>query len=185
MGGQDGTAGREGTRPGLKMQECLASSSPLSTPARGTAAGRFRRTREQSRGKSTVRFAPSPAVTISSCTVRVEPTRVCTLSPRWRISTSARPSPRSPLVRRVNEELPADINILEATVVPHRFHARHDAVARQYVYQIARRRTAFAKPYVWWIKEPLDVDRASPGRAQLHRPARFQIIRGRRCWWRT
>jgi tRNA pseudouridine38-40 synthase len=44
-------------------------------------------------------------------------------------------------------------------VVPHRFHARHDAVARQYVYQIAKRRTAFAKPYVWWVKEPLDVDR--------------------------
>jgi tRNA pseudouridine38-40 synthase len=64
-----------------------------------------------------------------------------------------------PLVRRLNEELPADINILAATVVPHRFHARHDAVARQYVYQIARRRTAFAKPYVWWVKEPLDVDR--------------------------
>ena len=63
-----------------------------------------------------------------------------------------------PLVRRVNDELPADINILAATVVPHRFHARHDAVARQYVYQIAKRRTAFAKPYVWWVKEPLDVD---------------------------
>ena len=64
-----------------------------------------------------------------------------------------------PLVRRLNDELPADINILAATVVPHRFHARHDAVARQYVYQIAKRRTAFAKPYVWWVKEPLDVDR--------------------------
>ena len=67
--------------------------------------------------------------------------------------------PADSLLRRVNDELPADINILEATVVPHRFHARHDAVARQYVYQIARRRTAFAKPYVWWIREPLDVDR--------------------------
>ena len=46
-----------------------------------------------------------------------------------------------------------------ATQVPHRFHARHDAVARRYLYQIARRRTAFAKPYVWWVKEPLDVAR--------------------------
>ena len=67
--------------------------------------------------------------------------------------------PADPLVRRLNDELPADINILAATVVPHRFHARHDAVARQYMYQIARRRTAFAKPFVWWVKEPLDVDR--------------------------
>lgn len=40
---------------------------------------------------------------------------------------------------------------------PHKFHARHDAIARAYVYQIARRRTAFAKPFVWWVKDPLDV----------------------------
>ena len=30
-------------------------------------------------------------------------------------------------------------------------------MARRYLYQIARRRTAFAKAYVWWVKEPLDV----------------------------
>jgi tRNA pseudouridine38-40 synthase len=41
---------------------------------------------------------------------------------------------------------------------PHRFHARHDAVSRRYLYQIARRRTAFGKPFVWWIREPLDLD---------------------------
>ena len=56
-------------------------------------------------------------------------------------------------------ELPADINVLRATVVPHRFHARRDAVARRYLYQIARRRTALAKPFVWWVKEPLDLAR--------------------------
>jgi tRNA pseudouridine38-40 synthase len=67
--------------------------------------------------------------------------------------------PPDTLVERLNGELPPDINILGASVVPHRFHARHDAVARRYLYQIARRRTAFAKPYVWWVKEPLDVDR--------------------------
>jgi tRNA pseudouridine38-40 synthase len=67
--------------------------------------------------------------------------------------------PADTLRRRLNDELPADINILAAEPVPHRFHARHDAVARRYLYQIARRRTAFAKPYVWWVKEPLDVAR--------------------------
>ena len=41
--------------------------------------------------------------------------------------------------------------------MPHRFHARHDAISRSYLYQISRRKTAFFKPYVWWIKEPLDV----------------------------
>jgi tRNA pseudouridine38-40 synthase len=67
--------------------------------------------------------------------------------------------PAATLASRLNEELPADINILTASPVPHRFHARHDAVARRYVYQLAARRTAFAKPYVWWVREPLDLER--------------------------
>ena len=67
--------------------------------------------------------------------------------------------PADTLRRRLNDDLPADINILAADPVPHRFHARHHAVARRYLYQIARRRTAFAKPFVWWIKEPLDAAR--------------------------
>ncbi len=67
--------------------------------------------------------------------------------------------PAETLRRRLNDELPADINILAATQVPHRFHARHDAVARRYLYQIARRRTAFAKAYVWWVREPIAVSK--------------------------
>jgi tRNA pseudouridine38-40 synthase len=67
--------------------------------------------------------------------------------------------PPDTLTRRLNDELPTDINVLTSAVVPHRFHARHDAVARRYLYQIARRRTAFAKPFVWWVKEDVDVDR--------------------------
>src|ERR1700704_2229694 len=67
--------------------------------------------------------------------------------------------PADTLRRRLNDELPADIHILAATQVPHRFHARHDALARRYLYQIARRRTAFAKAYVWWVKEPIDLER--------------------------
>jgi tRNA pseudouridine38-40 synthase len=68
--------------------------------------------------------------------------------------TSASPEQ---LRRKMNDELPADINIIAVAKAPHRFHARHDAVARSYVYQISRRRTAFGKPFVWWIKEPLDL----------------------------
>jgi tRNA pseudouridine38-40 synthase len=67
--------------------------------------------------------------------------------------------PPDTLTGRLNGELPFDINVLRAEVVPHRFHARHDAVARRYLYQIARRRTAFAKAFVWWVKDPLKVDR--------------------------
>jgi len=64
--------------------------------------------------------------------------------------------PPASLRQRLNDELPADINVLAAEVVPHRFHARHDAVARRYLYQISRRRTAFSKAFVWWVKEPID-----------------------------
>jgi tRNA pseudouridine38-40 synthase len=62
------------------------------------------------------------------------------------------------LAARINDELPADINILEASRVPHRFHARHDATSRTYIYQVALRRTAFAKPFVWWVRDPLRLD---------------------------
>jgi len=63
--------------------------------------------------------------------------------------------PPGTLALRINELLPADIHVLGATKVAHRFHARHDALSRTYVYQIARRRTAFAKPFVWWVKDDL------------------------------
>ena len=65
--------------------------------------------------------------------------------------------PPETLRRRINDALPSDINVLRIEPVRHRFHARHDAVARSYLYHIARRRTAFAKPYVWWVKDELDV----------------------------
>src|SRR6187431_2994410 len=50
------------------------------------------------------------------------------------------------LRRRINDELPADIHIRSVDKAPHKFHARHDAVERAYLYQISRRRTAFGKP---------------------------------------
>ena len=82
--------------------------------------------------------------------------------------------PPESLRRRINEALPSDINVLAVDKAPHRFHARHDAVSRAYVYQIAQRRTAFAKPFVWWVKEPLDVDGDAVGGAALCRaPATF------------
>jgi tRNA pseudouridine38-40 synthase len=60
---------------------------------------------------------------------------------------------------RINERLPADIHVNDAVSAPHRFHARHHARSRSYLYQISRRKSAFFKPYVWWVKEPLDCDR--------------------------
>lgn len=62
------------------------------------------------------------------------------------------------LRRRINDGLPADIHVRSVAPVPRTFHARHSAVRRSYLYQISRRRTAFAKPFVWWIREDLDAD---------------------------
>lgn len=56
-----------------------------------------------------------------------------------------------------NDLLPHDINILKVQNAAENFNARRDAVARYYLYQISTRRTAFAKNFVWWIKDNLNV----------------------------
>ena len=63
-----------------------------------------------------------------------------------------------PLRRALNDELPADIDVLRTAKVTRQFHARHSAVGRSYLYQVARRRTAFGKPLVWWVRDRLDTD---------------------------
>src|SRR3954471_14550886 len=60
------------------------------------------------------------------------------------------------LLRKINDLLPHDIHIVRADRAADQFHARHDAISRVYLFQIATRRTAFAKPFVWWIKDRLD-----------------------------
>ncbi len=62
------------------------------------------------------------------------------------------------LLAQMNQKLPAEICIKKIEKAPVTFHARHDAVARKYVYQIATRKTAFEKRYVWWVKEELDIE---------------------------
>ena len=57
----------------------------------------------------------------------------------------------------LNDRLPFDVNILEVAPAPAGFHARHDAQSRTYLYRISRRRTAFDKRYVWWVKDRLDL----------------------------
>ncbi|HBI48054.1 MAG TPA: tRNA pseudouridine(38-40) synthase TruA [Smithella sp.] len=59
----------------------------------------------------------------------------------------------------INDNLPASINILQVENAPPLFHARHHAVSRSYLYLIAKRRTAFGKRYVWWIKDNLHIDK--------------------------
>lgn len=66
-----------------------------------------------------------------------------------------------------NDVLPHDINILKVSNAPENFHARHDAVARYYVYQISTRRTAMAKNFVWWIKDELNAGAMAEAAAML------------------
>jgi tRNA pseudouridine38-40 synthase len=56
----------------------------------------------------------------------------------------------------INSLLPHDINILRLRRAPARFHARHDALSRYYLYQISSRRTAFGKAFVWWVRDRLN-----------------------------
>jgi tRNA pseudouridine38-40 synthase len=59
----------------------------------------------------------------------------------------------------INDNLPANINLLQVGNAPALFHARHHAVSRSYLYLIAKRRTAFGKRYVWWIKDNLHISK--------------------------
>jgi tRNA pseudouridine38-40 synthase len=61
------------------------------------------------------------------------------------------------ILRGLNDALPYDVNVLSVEPAPPAFHARHDAVSRTYLYRISRRRTAFDKRYVWWVRDRLDV----------------------------
>lgn len=76
----------------------------------------------------------------------------------------------------INDALPHDVHVLSVRHVPDRFHARHDAAMRSYLYQISRRRTALAKRNVWWIKRPLDparIERAAAFLPGMHDFANF------------
>ncbi len=67
----------------------------------------------------------------------------------------------------INDRLPPDICIISVDKADPDFHARRDAVARSYIYQISRRRTAFGKKFVWWIKDQIDVDLMNEAAKQM------------------
>ncbi len=61
------------------------------------------------------------------------------------------------LLFALNDRLPANINILKLEEAAPRFHARHHAKFRSYIYLVSKQRTAFAKKYVWWVKDNLNI----------------------------
>ena len=72
---------------------------------------------------------------------------------------TGKPMPPRKLMEGLNDRLPSNINVLRVEKVHDQFHARHHAVARTYVYLVSRYRTAFGKRYVWWVRDPLAVER--------------------------
>jgi tRNA pseudouridine38-40 synthase len=65
--------------------------------------------------------------------------------------------PEEEIAWQLNERLPFDVHVLSVVKTSTQFHARHDAKSRTYLYRISRRRTAFDKRFVWWVKDRLDV----------------------------
>lgn len=58
---------------------------------------------------------------------------------------------------RINDEMSHDVNILAVEKAAPKWHARHDARSRSYTYQISKRRDAFGKKYVWWVRDQLNL----------------------------
>jgi tRNA pseudouridine38-40 synthase len=77
---------------------------------------------------------------------------------------------RVDLRHALNDRLPPDINVLRVDDARAGFDPRREAVARYYLYQISSRRTAFAKRFVWWVKDKLD-------EAAMHEAARSLVGR--------
>ena len=77
------------------------------------------------------------------------------------------PGPLERLRRDLNDRLPPEIHLLSLREAAPGFHARHDARLRTYRYRFSLRRTAFGKPFVFWVKDSLAVDRMAEAAAAL------------------
>ena len=125
-----------------------------------------------------------------SCKERAAPTPACMPGLKWRIfefvrrkiATRRNWPPPDEILRAINSRLPSDVCLLDVAEAPNSFHARHDAVARTYMYQISTRRTAFFKKYVWWVSEPLDVAAMARAARMLIGPPRFPCFPRRRSF---
>jgi tRNA pseudouridine38-40 synthase len=70
-------------------------------------------------------------------------------------------------VMALNDALPPDIAVQSLRPVAEDFHARHSAVERVYLYQVMRRRSAFARQESFWVKDRLDAARMRAAAALL------------------
>ena len=121
--------------------------------------GRCRKAENQFREKSLMPAGNCSEVNRLICTVPEEQIEGFTQQDRWLTSILQTDLSLLRIRYGINDRLPPDICILNVENADPSFHARHDAVARSYIYQISRRRTSFGKKYVWWIKDQLDINK--------------------------
>ncbi|MBF7141365.1 MULTISPECIES: tRNA pseudouridine(38-40) synthase TruA [Pseudomonas] len=91
--------------------------------------------------------------------------------------------PERAWVMGTNSELPGDISVSWAQVMPSDFHARFKAVSRRYRYVIYNDpiRPAHLSEEVTWNHRPLDVARMAAAAAPLHGTHDFSAFRASQC----
>lgn len=68
------------------------------------------------------------------------------------------PIPESKIAIAINSKLPEDIRIKQAVFVSDEFHARYDAIAREYEYFVHTDDSVFLKYFSTFYKYPIDED---------------------------
>jgi tRNA pseudouridine38-40 synthase len=95
--------------------------------------------------------------------------------------------PASAWVRGVNSFLPDSIAVLWSAEVPSEFHARYNAVARTYRYELLNRpaRPGLGATRIGWFHAPLDVDAMREAGRALMGEHDFSAFRAAECQART
>lgn len=65
--------------------------------------------------------------------------------------------PPESIKQQLNDALPKDIVVLGVEKAPPDFHARHSCIARSYLYRLSKRKSAFEKKYLWWVRDRLAI----------------------------
>jgi len=89
-----------------------------------------------------------------------------------------------PVIKRgVNALLPADLRILEASETAADFHPRYGALRKRYFYLIANCEVlpVFIGRYVWWIRNPLDLEGMRRAAGFMRGSRDFSSFRGAGC----
>lgn len=73
--------------------------------------------------------------------------------------------PEQQLARAINSTMPYDIRVRAATFVDDRFHARFQAVRREYKYTVSDHYSVFRRRYAWQVWTPFSTEQLSAAAA--------------------